>query len=165
MTYHWGRSAFACLRIVPHATVGAGNPLRTVAYNTALNPPRGVFVSLLLPQWRPPTSSGRDVSPACDTALLPERTIKLIFWLCLALVIYAYMGYAVWLWVLVRLRRRPVLQSPIAPHVTIIVAASVEEAKLPAKLESLRHLDCPRDHLQIIRTTHPSTYLDRQRIS
>jgi cellulose synthase/poly-beta-1,6-N-acetylglucosamine synthase-like glycosyltransferase len=83
--------------------------------------------------------------------------MKLIFWLCLALVIYAYLGYAVWLWVLVLLRRRPVLQSPNAPDISIIIAARNEEANLPAKLESLRHLDYPRDHLQTVIASDGST--------
>jgi biofilm PGA synthesis N-glycosyltransferase PgaC len=83
--------------------------------------------------------------------------MKLIFWLCLALVIYAYLGYAVWLWVLLALRRRPVLQSPIEPDISIIIAARNEEANLPAKLESLRRLDYPHDRMQIVIASDGST--------
>ena len=32
-------------------------------------------------------------------------TLKILFWLCLALVFYTYLGYAVVLWALVRLKR------------------------------------------------------------
>jgi cellulose synthase/poly-beta-1,6-N-acetylglucosamine synthase-like glycosyltransferase len=83
--------------------------------------------------------------------------MKLLFWLCLALVAYTYFGYAIWLWLQVRLRKRPVLQRPILPEVSIIIAARNEEANLPAKLENLRHLDYPRDRLQIVIASDGST--------
>ena len=83
--------------------------------------------------------------------------MKWIFWLCLAIVSYAYFGYAIWLWLCVRLRMRPVLQRPILPSVSIVIAARNEEANLPAKLENLRLLDYPPDRLQIIIASDGST--------
>ena len=83
--------------------------------------------------------------------------MKLIFWLCLAIVGYAYFGYAAWLWLYVRLRRRPILKRPIVPAVSIIIAARNEEANLPAKLENLRCLDYPREQLQIVVASDGST--------
>jgi cellulose synthase/poly-beta-1,6-N-acetylglucosamine synthase-like glycosyltransferase len=83
--------------------------------------------------------------------------MKLLFWLCLAMVGYAYFGYAAWLWIYVRLRRRPILKRPIVPAVSIIIAARNEEANLPAKLENLRCLDYPWDQLQIVIASDGST--------
>lgn len=83
--------------------------------------------------------------------------MKLLFWLCLALIGYAYFGYAIWLWLYVRLRRRPMLQRPITPNVSIIMAARNEEARLPAKLDNLGLLDYPRELLQIIVASDGST--------
>jgi cellulose synthase/poly-beta-1,6-N-acetylglucosamine synthase-like glycosyltransferase len=83
--------------------------------------------------------------------------MKLVFWLCFALVAYAYFGYALWLWLHVRLHRRPILQGPILPDVSIIIAARNEEANLPAKLENLRLLDYPQDRLQIVIASDGST--------
>jgi poly-beta-1,6-N-acetyl-D-glucosamine synthase len=83
--------------------------------------------------------------------------MKLLFWLCLALIAYAYFGYAIWLWLYARLRRRPILQGRITPSVSIIIAARNEEASLPAKLENLRFLDYPQDQLQIIVASDGST--------
>ncbi len=83
--------------------------------------------------------------------------MKLLFWLCFATAGYAYFGYAAWLWLVVRLRRRPVLKRPIAPSVSVIIAARNEEANLPAKLENLRGLDYPRDQLQIVIASDGST--------
>jgi poly-beta-1,6-N-acetyl-D-glucosamine synthase len=76
--------------------------------------------------------------------------MKLVFWLCFALAGYAYLGYAIWLWLHVRLRKRPILPKNITPDVSIIIAARNEEANLPAKLENLRLLDYPQDRLQIV---------------
>ncbi len=83
--------------------------------------------------------------------------MKLLFWLCLALIAYAYFGYAVWLWLQVKLHRRPILQRPLLLDVSIIVAAHNEEANLPAKLESLSHINYPQDRLQIVIVSDGST--------
>jgi biofilm PGA synthesis N-glycosyltransferase PgaC len=83
--------------------------------------------------------------------------VKLLFWLCFAVTVYAYFGYAVWLWLYVRLRKQPIFQGPVTPTVSIIIAARNEEANLPAKLENLRHLDYPQDRLQIVIASDGST--------
>jgi cellulose synthase/poly-beta-1,6-N-acetylglucosamine synthase-like glycosyltransferase len=83
--------------------------------------------------------------------------MKLLFWFCLVLTAYTYFGYAIWLWLYVRLRRRAMLRSPITPKVSIIMAARNEEANLPAKLENLRLLDYPPEQLQIIVASDGST--------
>jgi poly-beta-1,6-N-acetyl-D-glucosamine synthase len=83
--------------------------------------------------------------------------MKLLFWLCFAVVVYAYFGYAIWLWLCVRLHRRSILQHPITPSVSVIIAAHNEEANLPAKLENLRLLDYPQDRLQIVIASDGST--------
>ena len=83
--------------------------------------------------------------------------MELIFWLSFALLAYAYFGYVLWLWLQVRFQRHPVLQGPIAPSVSIIIAVRNEEANLPAKLENLRLLDYPKDRLQIVIASDGST--------
>jgi cellulose synthase/poly-beta-1,6-N-acetylglucosamine synthase-like glycosyltransferase len=83
--------------------------------------------------------------------------MRLLFWICVAVVGYAYFGYAAWLWLYVRLRSRPILKRPIAPAVSIIIAVRNEEANLPAKLENLRCLDYPMGQLQIVIASDGST--------
>jgi cellulose synthase/poly-beta-1,6-N-acetylglucosamine synthase-like glycosyltransferase len=83
--------------------------------------------------------------------------MKLLFWLCLVLVVYTYFGYALWLWIQVRLCSRPILQRPIFPYVSVIIAARNEEANLPAKLENISRLKYPPDHLQIVIASDGST--------
>jgi len=83
--------------------------------------------------------------------------MKLVFWLCVALISYAYFGYAVWLWLCVRLRGRPIRRGNFTPRVSIVIAARNEEANLPAKLENLRLLDYPQELLQIVIASDGST--------
>ena len=83
--------------------------------------------------------------------------MKPLFWLCVAVVAYAYFGYVIWLWLLAFLRGRPILRKSISPTVSIIIAARNEEANLPAKLENLRLLDFPKDQLQIVIASDGST--------
>src|SRR5580698_1593500 len=83
--------------------------------------------------------------------------MKLLFWLCFVVVVYAYLGYAICLWICSRLRTKQVLQMGIRPSVSIVIAAKNEEANLPAKLESLGHLDYPSDLLQVVIASDGST--------
>ena len=83
--------------------------------------------------------------------------MKLLFWLCLVLVVYAYFGYAIWLWLQPQLRRRSFVRSPIVHDVSIIIAAHNEEANLLTKLENLRLLDYPKDRTQIVIASDGST--------
>jgi cellulose synthase/poly-beta-1,6-N-acetylglucosamine synthase-like glycosyltransferase len=83
--------------------------------------------------------------------------LKLLFWLCFALTGYAYIGYALWLWLFVHLRRKPVRKSSITPRISIVIAARNEEKNLPAKLQNLRLLDYPQDLLQIVVASDGST--------
>jgi cellulose synthase/poly-beta-1,6-N-acetylglucosamine synthase-like glycosyltransferase len=83
--------------------------------------------------------------------------VKLLFWSCFALVGYAYAGYAVWLALLARLRRRPIQAANFKPTVSIVIAARNEEANLSAKLENLRQLDYPQALLQIVVASDGST--------
>jgi biofilm PGA synthesis N-glycosyltransferase PgaC len=83
--------------------------------------------------------------------------MTLLFWLCLAQVVYAYFGYPLLLWVRGRLRKQPILGYPIQPTVSIIIAVRNEEVNLPAKLENLRLQDYPRDKLQVVIVSDGST--------
>jgi poly-beta-1,6-N-acetyl-D-glucosamine synthase len=87
--------------------------------------------------------------------------MKVLFWLCLALIGYAYLGYLAVLMVLVRIRRRRVLKRDSFPEISIIMAVRNEEKNLPGKLQNLRELKYPQDRLQIVIASDGST--DRTR--
>jgi poly-beta-1,6-N-acetyl-D-glucosamine synthase len=83
--------------------------------------------------------------------------VKVLFWVCLALISYAYFGYAIWLTIWVALHRRPIRKGDITPSVSIIMAARNEEANLPAKLENLRLLNYPKSQLEVVVASDGST--------
>ena len=86
--------------------------------------------------------------------------MKPLFWTSVVLTAYAYVGYAVWLFLYMRLHRIPVHRNFVVRDVSIINAARNEEANLPAKLDNLRQIDYPRKNIQIIDASDGSTYRD-----
>jgi len=85
--------------------------------------------------------------------------VRLAFWICAALVVYAQVGYGALLAVLAKLRGgadpgRPAPEAAPAdadlPSVTVIVAAYQEEAVIAEKVANLRALDYPADKLELI---------------
>lgn len=83
--------------------------------------------------------------------------MRLVFWLSLSVVAYTYLGYAILLGLLARLRRLPVDKKTWFPDVSIVIAAHNEEARLPAKLSNLFALDYPAHKLQIVVASDGST--------
>ena len=84
------------------------------------------------------------------------KTGPAVFWLCLALITYAYVGYAVLLRLLPRKDPLPP-DASFQPHVSVIIAAHNEEANLPAKLASLRALHYPASLLEVVIASDGST--------
>jgi biofilm PGA synthesis N-glycosyltransferase PgaC len=76
--------------------------------------------------------------------------MKLLFWISLGLIAYANFGYPIFLWLLARIRPRPVARAAIYPSVSIIIAAHNEEKNLPAKLQNIRQLRYPAGRLQVV---------------
>lgn len=86
--------------------------------------------------------------------------VKLVFWLCAALVVYAQAGYGLLLTLLAKLLpQRPArtgAPSPTAgddaelPSVTVIVAAYQEQSVIADKVANLKALDYPAEKLELI---------------
>lgn len=83
--------------------------------------------------------------------------MRLVFWLSLALIAYAYVGYVLWLHILVLLRPRRVKTAALTPTVSVIMAAHNEEISLPKKLKNLRELNFPSEQLEIVVVSDGST--------
>ena len=98
--------------------------------------------------------------------------MRAVFWLCLALVGYAYFGYPLLLWLQAlwlrvpsppqppfqgTARQHPDHPLPSLPSVSIILAARNEEANLPAKIENLKMTSYPRELLQFVIASDGST--------
>lgn len=83
--------------------------------------------------------------------------VEAIFWLSVAAIGYAYVGYPLLLIVYSRLRPKPVRSGHWTPSVTVIIAAYNEERDLAAKLENTLALDYPPSQLEIIVTSDCSS--------
>ena len=86
-----------------------------------------------------------------------ELAVKLLFWVSCALVVYAYLGYALVLFAITRLRPRPVVRRAIRPRVSVVIAARNEERSLPAKLSNLAAVNYPREVLEVVIVSDGST--------
>jgi cellulose synthase/poly-beta-1,6-N-acetylglucosamine synthase-like glycosyltransferase len=83
--------------------------------------------------------------------------VEVIFWLSVAAVGYAYVGYPLLLSLLSLIRPKPVHSENWTPSVSVIIAAYNEERDLAAKLENTLALDYPKSHLEVIVTSDCST--------
>lgn len=84
-------------------------------------------------------------------------SVREVFWISAALIVYTYVGYALWLRVLSSFRSRPLRRSSITPSISIIMVAHNEELNLPAKLRNLQELTYPSERTQIIVASDAST--------
>lgn len=93
-----------------------------------------------------------------------------LFWFCLFLVFYTYLGYGMILWLLVKIKEvlRPSrrLQLPeTLPEVTLFITAYNEEDIVEAKMENCLSLDYPKDKLKVVWVTDGSTDHTNQKLS
>lgn len=77
-------------------------------------------------------------------------TGAMMFWLSLVLLAYVYFGYPLVASLRAALQSKPRRQAPIEPHVSIILSAHNEGARLAARIDNLLGLDYPRDRLEIL---------------
>ena len=83
--------------------------------------------------------------------------MEVIFWLSVAAVGYAYVGYPILLSLISKIRPKPVHSAEWTPSVSVIIAAYNEERDLAAKLENTLALDYPKSQLEIIVTSDCSS--------
>jgi glycosyltransferase involved in cell wall biosynthesis len=80
--------------------------------------------------------------------------LAILFWSCVALLLYAHLGYAALLVAIARLRRAGPPASWRAagepPTVSIIVPAYAEQDVIAARIANLRALEYPADRLELI---------------
>ena len=86
------------------------------------------------------------------------------FWLCLAIVVYTYIGYGIVLYLLVFIKRLATKAKPLAdisddclPEVTLMVCAYNEEDVIAEKMANTHLLDYPADRLHLVWVTDGST--------
>jgi len=74
----------------------------------------------------------------------------IIFWTCVLMIFYTYIGYPLLVAFLSRFYRKEIKYPVYTPSVTLLIAAYNEDQVISQKLENSLKLDYPRDLLQII---------------
>lgn len=98
--------------------------------------------------------------------------LKILFWLCVCIVAYTYVGYGVLLYIIVSIKRyiegRPqkeALPDDIyLPEVTFMVCAYNEEDVVDEKMANIRQMDYPVEKLHVVWVTDGTTDGTNQRL-
>ena len=99
--------------------------------------------------------------------------LKIIFWLCLAIVFYTYIGYGVLLYALLWIKNRlaPPHPEPVLPgndelpDMTLMICAYNEEDIIAEKMANIREIDYPPEKLCVMWVTDGSTDNTNQLLS
>ena len=91
-------------------------------------------------------------------------TLKILFWVCLFIVFYTYIGYGMLLWLIIRLKRlvkgkpeeRPVPSDEELPTMTLMICAYNEQDVVAEKMQNTRALDYPKDKFRVMWVTDGS---------
>jgi cellulose synthase/poly-beta-1,6-N-acetylglucosamine synthase-like glycosyltransferase len=88
-------------------------------------------------------------------------TLKLLFWSLIFIVFYAYVGYGILLFLLIKIKRlvnpkKNILPTETLPDVTFIVAAFNEERWIVDKIKNSLALDYPKDKIRFFFVTDGS---------
>lgn len=92
--------------------------------------------------------------------------LKIVFWCCIALVVYTYIGYGAVLFVILKVKKmffgkeaRPILplNEDLLPDVTLMICAYNEEEVIEEKMQNIRQLNYPKDKLCVMWVTDGST--------
>ena len=92
-------------------------------------------------------------------------TLKILFWICLIICIYTYIGYGVLLYLLVLLKRmvkgKPkqmeLPEDSQLPDVAFMVCAYNEQDVVEMKMQNIHELDYPKDKLHVVWVTDGSS--------
>ena len=88
--------------------------------------------------------------------------LKIIFWTLLFVVFYAYIGYGILLYVLIKIRRilgfskRNQVFEALEPDVTLFISAYNEKDFVAEKIKNSRELDYPAEKLHMVWVTDGS---------
>ena len=87
--------------------------------------------------------------------------IEIAFWVCFSIVFYAFLGYGIVLYVMVKIKRfvhtSKKITSSFEPAVTLVIPCFNEADILSSKIVNSRNLDYPLEKLSIIFITDGST--------
>ena len=78
------------------------------------------------------------------------KIFGLLFWVCVLLIGYVYVGYPMILALLARLQRKLPEYPIITPQISLLIAAYNEQNVIASKLENTLALDYPKECLQVV---------------
>ena len=73
-----------------------------------------------------------------------------VFWGGAAIVFYAYVGYAGWLWIRCKRKEKPVARGPFEAKISIVMVIRNEAKIVERKLKNLLELHYPEDHIEVV---------------
>ena len=88
--------------------------------------------------------------------------LKILFWLCIALVSYTYIGYGLVAWILVKVRKvlgkqfKKYNDPSFMPRVTLVIPAYNEMSCINTKVKNTFGLDYPADKMEVLFVTEGS---------
>lgn len=83
--------------------------------------------------------------------------MKILFWISLFWVVYAYAGYMALLAIFGLFKRKKITKKDIQPDITMIITAYNEEKSMDKKIRNCLELDYPKERLEIIIVSDAST--------
>jgi cellulose synthase/poly-beta-1,6-N-acetylglucosamine synthase-like glycosyltransferase len=84
-------------------------------------------------------------------------SVESLFWTCLALGFYPYLGYPICVALLGAVRPRPVRAAAITPHVTVVISAYDEARHIEATVRNKLSQQYPQELLDVIVASDAST--------
>ena len=91
-----------------------------------------------------------------------KTTIEILFWVCIGLVVYTYVGYGILAWIFVKIRTLLGISFPtpddptFQPRVTLAIPAYNEMSCIEAKVKNSFGLDYPADKIDVLFVTEGS---------
>ena len=90
--------------------------------------------------------------------------LKVLFWICLFIVFYTYLGYGILLWLIIRIKRlvkgrptpTPMPTDDELPTMTLMICAYNEQDVVAEKMQNTRALDYPKDKFRVMWVTDGS---------
>lgn len=83
--------------------------------------------------------------------------VQIVFWMCVALLAYVYVGYPLVVYLVSSLFPKQVKAAAIEPTVTVLITAFNEEAAIREKIENTLKIEYPPEKLEILIASDGST--------
>ncbi|HEY7517078.1 MAG TPA: glycosyltransferase family 2 protein [Methylomirabilota bacterium] len=82
---------------------------------------------------------------------------EVLFWTAVGALAYTFAGYPAAVWLLARVRPRPVARAPIEPSVSVLIVAHNEALVIAGRIENCLSLDYPSERLEVVVASDGST--------